>query len=39
MGTFVEIAVKYYFYYCVIVGTNISKGNNSFVTYFNNNAC
>ena len=26
--------------YCVIVGTNISKGNNYFVTYsHNNNAC
>ena len=25
--------------YCVIVGTNINKGNNYFVTYFNNNAC
>ena len=33
---------NYYLFiiYCVIVGTNISKGNNYFVTYSNNNnAC
>ena len=38
--TFVEIEAKILLIYCVIVGTNISKGNNYLVTYSNNNnAC
>ena len=43
LKTFAEITAKILLIYCVIVGTNISKGNkgnNYLVTYSNNNnAC
>ena len=40
LKTFAEIEAKILLIYCVIVGTNISKGNNYLVAYSNNNkAC